>query len=106
MTVQSEMIPAEMSATESEKQTGLVREGQRRINLIWEYTQAIIALCVVIVTLFVAAWMVIKGRAGEQIPTIFAVAFGTIVGFYFARTNHSNIGGVGYKATEGPESRR
>ncbi len=33
----------------------------------------------------------------EQIPTIMSVAFGTVVGFYFSRTNHSAIGGVGLK---------
>jgi hypothetical protein len=30
-----------------------------------------------------------------------SVAFGTVVGFYFSRTNHAAIGGVGKKPHDG-----
>ena len=76
-------------------QEDLTVAGQRRINLIWEYTQAIIAIMVVTTTM-------ISGVAGmlytsAVIPTIISVAFGMITGFYFSRTNHAAIGGVGPK---------
>ena len=32
-----------------------------------------------------------------QVPTIISVAFGMVTGFYFSRTNHAAIGGVGPK---------
>jgi len=74
-------------------QEDLVTAGQRRVNLIWEYTQSAIALLVVGATMIKA----FLTASGEQIPTIMAVAFGTVVGFYFSRTNHAAIGGVGPK---------
>lgn len=61
--------------------------GQRRINLIWEVTQATIAVLItgaVILSVF-------KGLSSE----LLASAFGMIVGMYFQRTNHVKIGGVG-----------
>lgn len=82
-----------LQATTTE-QEDITTAGQRKVNLIWEYTQAIIALLVCICTM-AAGLLVIKNDI--QIPTIFAVAFGTVIGFYFSRTNHSAIGGVGRK---------
>ena len=80
-------------------QQDLTTAGQRRINLIWEWTQAIIAVMVVFSTMAVGSYTAIMGQV-DKTPTILAVAFGTIVGFYFARTNHAAIGGVGHKPTE------
>jgi hypothetical protein len=85
-------------------QQDLTHEGQRRINLIWERTQAIIALFVVFGTLGIGGWLAVKDPT-VQIPTIFSVAFGTVVGFYFSRTNHSAIGGIGRKDDIGQEYR-
>src|SRR5678815_615705 len=78
-------------------QEDLTTAGQRRVNLIWEWTQAIIAIGVVVSTMVVGGYIAILGRPDQQTPTILSVAFGTIVGFYFARTNHAAIGGVGAK---------
>jgi hypothetical protein len=75
-------------------QEDLTTAGQRRINLIWEYTQAIIALTVVVTTMVGSIYGMVKSL---PMPTIIAVAFGTVVGFYFSRTNHAAIGGVGRK---------
>lgn len=75
-------------------QEDLVSAGQRRVNLIWEYTQAIIALLVVVSTMLCGA---IGMANAKEIPTIISVAFGMVTGFYFSRTNHSAIGGVGPK---------
>jgi len=77
-------------------QQDLTTDGQRRVNLLWERTQSTIALFVVFSTLTVAAIQAIR-QPSEQLPTIFSVAFGTVVGFYFSRTNHQAIGGSGPK---------
>lgn len=64
-------------------EVSLSNEVQRRINLIWEVTQAAIALIVVITTMIAAVLSTIKN---VQVPSIVSVAFGTVVGFYFGRT--------------------
>lgn len=61
--------------------------GQRRVNLIWESTQAVIAVLVT-VAMVSLAW---TGKTSE----LLASAFGMIVGMYFQRTNHTKIGGIG-----------
>ena len=80
-------------------QEDIVTAGQRKVNLIWEFTQAIIAISVVATTMFVAGYAYIV-QGNTDVPNLIAVAFGTIVGFYFARTNHQAIGGTGVKANE------
>ena len=79
----------------------LTTAGQRRVNLIWEYTQAFIAVSVVVSTM-IAGIAVSLDNKPEQVPTILSVAFGTGVGFYFSRTNHAAIGGVGEKPKGAP----
>lgn len=83
------------------EQEDIVTAGQRRINLIWEHTQAAIALMVCLCTMAAGMITVIAtmfyDKADAQIPTILAVAFGTVIGFYFSRTNHTAIGGIGKK---------
>ncbi len=64
-------------------ETSLHTEGQRRINLLWEITQAIIALAT-------TAKIVISISPS----TVVVNAFFLIIGFYFGRTNHQRIGGV------------
>ena len=85
-------------------QQDVTTAGQRRVNLIWERTQAAIALMVVAMTMGTAMFMVVKNRT-DQIPTIFSFAFGTVVGFYFSRTNHAAIGGTGDKPSQKYEGR-
>lgn len=63
-------------------------DGQRRVNLIWESTQAAIAVTVVVA--YVA--MAIKKI---EVPTTLNNLLFVIVTFYFARTNHTRIGGTG-----------
>ena len=67
---------------------------QRHVNIIWERTQQVIALTVVVSTMIAGVFITIKGASETRIPTILAVAFGTVVGFYFGRTNHERVGGV------------
>lgn len=66
----------------------LTAHGRRGINRIWEYTQALIALGVVAVT------MVVVLRDGG-IPPELGVITASIVSTYFTRTNHTQVGGVG-----------
>ncbi len=80
-------------------QEDITTAGQRRVNLIWEYTQAIIALVVVMATMASGVFMAYT-HSQDQLPTIMSVAFGTVVGFYFSRTNHAAIGGIGPKPSE------
>lgn len=61
--------------------------GQRNINLIWEVTQAVIAIAVVIANLVGAFYL------PDQNPLL-SNGFFLIIGFYFGRTNHARLGGV------------
>lgn len=93
------------------EQEDMVTAGQRAVNLLWETTQARIALVVIFVGMFVNASLicvlVISNRdiSVNRLAVIsIALQFinltaGIIIGFYFSRTNHTNIGGVGKKAT-------
>jgi len=78
-------------------QEDLTTAGQRRINLIWEYTQSAIALIVVGVALGAA---VLAMWQGKEVSAFLSFICGNVVGFYFSRTNHAAIGGVGPKPTE------
>ena len=86
-------MPDQPSMPPTTTQEDKVAAGQRRINLIWETTQAMIAVSVVVATMITAIYGYTAMSKGE-IPNIIATAFGTVVGFYFGRTNHSRIGGV------------
>ena len=83
-------MPEEQSmAPTTTIQQDLTVAGQRRINLIWEYTQATVA---VLITLAVIVCAIFKITSPE-----ITNAFFLIVGFYFSRTNHQAIGGIGEK---------
>lgn len=81
-------------------QENLVYSGQRKINLIWEVTQAVIALVVVIGNMAAGLVYMISRLQGKDIdiPTVMISALFLIIGFYFSRTNHQAIGGIGKKA--------
>lgn len=70
-------------------QEDLTVAGQRRINLLWESTQAVIAVFVTIAIVFCT----VRGIEGRELVD----AFFLIIGFYFSRTNHMAIGGIGSK---------
>jgi hypothetical protein len=80
-------------------QEDLTTAGQRRVNLIWEYTQAAIALMIVGACVVVASLLAIKGRTSE-FPVILTSLVMLVIGFYFSRTNHAAIGGVGHKPND------
>lgn len=73
-------------------QEDITTAGQRRINLIWEITQAIVAVSI---TLSIIVCAVLKITSPEL-----SNGFFLIIGFYFSRTNHQAIGGIGYRPTQ------
>lgn len=88
--VESDKIVAEAHA--------IVTAGQRKVNMLWEYTQSIIAIFVTIATVSLAAATALKDNAG--FPEVLTSMTFLILGFYFSRTNHQAIGGVGEKPTQ------
>ena len=78
-------------------QQDLTVAGQRRINLIWEVTQAVVAVSVTLANVY-AALVSIENMT-------LTAAFFLVIGFYFSRTNHAAIGGVGYKPSQQYEGR-
>jgi hypothetical protein len=83
-------------------QEDITTASQRRVNLIWEYTQAIIAVFVVFSCTLAAIWAAFNGKE----PSAFlAFICGNVVGFYFSRTNHAAIGGIGHKPLQKYEGR-
>lgn len=78
-------------------QQDLTTAGQRRINLIWEYTQGAVALIITLAIVFCA----ISRISSPELTN----AFFLIIGFYFSRTNHAQIGGVGEKPSPTYEGR-
>lgn len=62
-------------------------KGQRRINLIWEFTQALVAVMVTAATIFSAL------RGTESL--VLGNAFTLIIALYFVRSNHTKVGGIG-----------
>ena len=75
-------------------QEDLTTAGQRRINVIWEVTQALVAVLVVAANMTVAVYDGIYAN-NVQFPAVLSNALFLIVGFYFSRTNHTAIGGIG-----------
>lgn len=65
----------------------LKTKSQRRVNLVWEVTQAIIAIMVTAAVIYGA----IKGITSELLGNAFVL----IIALYYVRTNHTKIGGIG-----------
>lgn len=84
-TVEADRIAKAAEIAEAERRTA----GQRQVNMVWEYTQAAIAIMVVVAC--IGAAFVLDATRAE----ILRNAFFLIVGFYFGRTNHQTSGGVG-----------
>lgn len=87
----------ESAAPTTTTQQDMTAAGQRRVNLIWEFTQAAIALCVTLANLVVAIYMAVAKLPACDYPTVLSSSFFLVIGFYFSRTNHAAIGGVGPK---------
>lgn len=83
----------EVLARGAQEQETLITRGQQHINLLWESTQALIAITITFAVIYCAVF---------ALPSIEVLtnAFFLIIGFYFSRTNHTAIGGVGHKPTD------
>lgn len=86
-------MPEQLPSTTTVEQN-LRTAGQRRINLIWEYTQAFLAVAVVLSVLFVAVLLALQGTPDlQQIALVMLASQASLItGFYFGRTNHARIG--------------
>ncbi len=85
-------------------QQDITTASQRKVNLIWEYTQAAIAVMVVAANIVVWVAVTLKGSA-NPIPPGLGEALFLVIGFYFSRTNHQAIGGIGPKPQQPYEGR-
>ncbi len=79
------MTDTELPSTTTVEQN-LHTASQRRVNIIWEFTQAFIAIVVTLANVYAA---LLKIDSQPLNNTFFLV-----VGFYFGRTNHQRVGGV------------
>jgi len=68
--------------------------GQRRVNMTWELTQALIAIMVTLATLYVSAKLALRDQGQVAAFLLLSNAFFLVIGFYFGRTNHQRVGGV------------
>lgn len=115
----TEPTPLPPNTTLQQDETAI---GQRKVNLIWEFTQTVIAVAVVLGGLFmtmlsigfILALVVLLiyqevdisvnqlALLSIGITTLNAMnlTLGIVIGFYFSRTNHQAIGGVGAKPTQ------
>jgi hypothetical protein len=64
-----------------------LRTAERRVNILWEVTQAGLAVMIAAAVIYLA----IEGRESKTLE----LAFMTILAMYFTRTNHTKTGGVG-----------
>jgi hypothetical protein len=85
-------------APDTTAEQDLKSHGQRRINLIWELTQASVAITVTVTTLVVCAILITSTPGGsEGAFLLLSNVFFLIVGTYFQRTNHTKTGGISGK---------
>jgi hypothetical protein len=78
-------------------QQDITTAAQRKINLIWEYTQATIAISVIVVSMIAAIIAMLKQ---VEVSAFLSFVCGNVVGFYFSRTNHAAICVIGPKPQE------
>lgn len=81
-------------APQTTAEQDVMTAGQRRVNLIWEVTQALVALIVTTATLWVAGNLAIQDKGNEAAFLLLSNVFFMVVSTYFARTNHTRTGGV------------
>lgn len=86
-----------VSAPETTAEENRQSAGQRAINRLWEYTQALIALGITGIALYVAAVLAFHGQPDAQVAAFVFVygAANLVIGFYFGRTNHTRSSGGG-----------
>ncbi len=96
------VLPEDSAPPNTTAEQNLVTAGQRRINVIWERTQQVIALVLVVITTLIAAIKTIYDMLTDSTHGVGAgpaflflsSASNLVIGFYFGRTNHTKTGGV------------
>jgi len=76
-------------------QMALRTAGQRRVHVIWETTQAMIAGIIVVTTMTICGMLIVRQNYVEAALQLVSNGFFLVIGFYFGRTNHARTGGVG-----------
>ena len=95
--IDSGLIKAPQTTEEEDRKTA----SQREVNLIWETTQMRVALSVIWASLLVSSVLATAGKyLGTPDLQLAAIVFlfgvaNLVTGFYFGRTNHQRVGGVG-----------
>lgn len=64
-----------------------ITAGQRRINVIWEVTQAAVTILITCAAIYCAV--------NDVKSEVLNFAFIAIISTYYARTNHTKVGGIG-----------
>lgn len=80
-------MPDESAKATTTQEEDRKTAGQRAVNRQWEFWQGMLALLVI----GSFCWTAVKGT---ESPALAGLA-GSIVTFYYVRTNHTKIGGVG-----------
>lgn len=84
----------ENKASKTTAEEDLKSKGQRKINDVWEFTQAAIASVIVLTTcvgIFIGHPPGMIERSSAFPPEWWTI-LGLVIGFYFGRTNHARVG--------------
>jgi hypothetical protein len=93
--------PLAVKKAETEAAASVLRSaGQRRVNIVWELTQALVACSVTAATLWVAGQLALYQKEQSAAFLLLSNAFFLVIGFYFGRTNHQRVGGIGPDSNE------
>lgn len=84
-----DLVKAANTTTEENKHSA----GQRSINRTWENTQSIISIMVGATACAISLILVLRREYSISIQLISSMVF-LVLSFYFARTNHTAVGGV------------
>ena len=59
----------------------------KKIDIIWELTQSILAVLITVITLYVAMRMIFVDKIGETAFNLLSNSFFLVIGFYFGTKN-------------------
>lgn len=102
-TVRGPIVPPteeaqKIQATRRSDAEMLAVERHQKINMVWEYTQAYMAVLVITTVLITSAYMAITAIEDDKRNVALAFMIGLanlVAGFYFGRTNHTRPTGEG-----------
>ncbi len=83
-----------------DSEEALRSKGQRDTSILWERIHAAISVIVTFGTIFIVGWLILTdGEDSAAAFQLLSSAFFMVVASYFARTNHTKVGGVGKEYT-------